>query len=114
MISFGALVSFSAINLSVIKYRVIDGGRRSGRALILFGVLPACGPALTAWPWTSLQVQSMVVGLSWLGSGAAYLLVITRELRTTPPAMELGDCARMEISERSKEPVDPAVTSARV
>jgi len=57
----------------------------------LFGALPGCGCVLTAWLWTSLQVQSMVVGLSWLAVGAVYLLIITRGLRRTPPAMELGD-----------------------
>jgi amino acid transporter len=91
MISFGALVAFSAVNLSVIKHHLVDQRLRTGRALLLFGLLPACGCALTAWLWTSLQVQSMVVGLSWLAAGAAYLLIITRGLRRTPPAMELGD-----------------------
>jgi amino acid transporter len=91
MISFGALVAFSAVNLSAIKHHVIDQRQRSGREILLYGVLPACGCALTAWLWTSLQQQSMVVGLSWLGAGALYLLIITRGLRRTPPAMELGE-----------------------
>ena len=91
MISFGALVAFSAVNLSVIKHHLVDQRRRTGHALLLYGVLPACGCALTAWLWTSLQAQSMIVGLAWLASGAVYLLIITRGLRRTPPAMELGD-----------------------
>jgi amino acid transporter len=91
MISFGALVAFSAVNLSVIKHHVIDEGQRGWQPLLLYGLLPACGCALTAWLWTSLQWQSMIVGLAWLGAGALYLLVITRGLRRTPPAMELGE-----------------------
>jgi len=91
MISFGALVAFSAVNLAVIKHHVIDQRQRSGRQLLLYGILPACGCALTAWLWTSLQRQSMVVGLSWLAVGVVYLLIITRGLRRTPPAMALGE-----------------------
>jgi amino acid transporter len=91
MISFGALVAFSAVNLSVIKHHVIDEGQRGRRPLLLYGLLPACGCALTAWLWSSLQWQSMIVGLAWLGAGTLYLLVITRGLRRTPPAMELGE-----------------------
>jgi amino acid transporter len=91
MISFGALVAFSAVNLSVIKHHVIDQRQRSGHQVLVYGVLPACGCALTAWLWTSLQRQSMVVGLSWLAAGAVYLLIITRGLRRTPPAMALGE-----------------------
>jgi amino acid transporter len=91
MISFGALVAFSAVNLSVIKHFVVDQGLRRGRPLLLYGLLPACGCALTAWLWTSLQWQSMRVGLIWLGTGAVYLLVITRGLRRNPPPLDLGN-----------------------
>jgi len=90
MISFGALVAFSAVNLSVIKHHVIDEGRRSPAALLLYGALPACGCLLTAWLWTSLQLQSMLVGLGWLGVGAVYLLINTRGLRRVPPGLDLG------------------------
>jgi hypothetical protein len=57
---------------------------------LLYGALPACGCLLTAWLWTSLQLQSMLVGLGWLGVGAVYLLINTRGLRRVPPGLDLG------------------------
>ena len=91
MISFGALVAFSVVNLCVIKHHVIDGRRRSGRDLLVFAALPLIGCLLTAWLWTSLQRQSLVVGLSWLAAGLVYLLFITRGLRRPPPPMYIAD-----------------------
>jgi hypothetical protein len=43
MISFGALAAFSFVNLSVIKAYLIDGNRRAGADLVLFGALPCWG-----------------------------------------------------------------------
>jgi len=91
MISFGALVAFSVVNLAVIKHFVIDQGQRSARALFVYGLLPLVGCLLTAWLWTSLQRESLVVGLGWLAAGTLYLLIITRGLRHTPPAMQFED-----------------------
>ena len=91
MISFGALVAFSVVNLCVIQHHVIDGRRRSLRDLLVFAALPLIGCLLTAWLWTSLQRQSLVVGLCWLAAGLAYLLFITRGLRRAPPPMYIAD-----------------------
>lgn len=91
MISFGALVAFSVVNAAVIKHHVVDGGERSARSLLLHGLLPLVGALLTAWLWTSLQRQSLVVGLCWLVAGAAWLLALTRGLRRTPPALGLSE-----------------------
>src|SRR5690606_19124588 len=43
VISFGALVAFSFVNLSVLKHYVIDERRRTARDVVLFGVLPTIG-----------------------------------------------------------------------
>jgi amino acid transporter len=91
MISFGALVAFSVVNLSVIKHHLIDRRQRAPRELFVHGLLPLVGSALTAWLWTSLQRQSLVVGLAWLAAGTLYLLVLTRGLRRGPPAIDLPE-----------------------
>jgi amino acid transporter len=91
MISFGALAAFSVVNLAVIKLHVVDRRERRVRDLLRYGLAPLVGCALTAWLWTSLQAQSLVVGLCWLAAGAAYLLVLTRGLRRMPPAIGVED-----------------------
>jgi amino acid transporter len=94
MISFGALVAFSVVNLAVIKHYLVDArppaaGRRPSRGAarhaFTYGVLPAIGCVLTGWLWTSLSRQSLMVGLEWLAAGTIYVAVITRGFRRALP-----------------------------
>ena len=89
LISFGALVAFSAVNLSVIKHYFIDLRERSGVALLRHLILPTIGFVLTAWLWTSLSGLTLVVGLCWLGVGLLWLLGVTRGFRRPTPVMEM-------------------------
>ena len=52
VVSFGALVAFSVVNLSVIKHYFIDEGEKQRRQQ---PVLPLIGFVLTVWLWTSLS-----------------------------------------------------------
>jgi len=49
LISFGALVGFSVVNLAVIKHYLIDEKARGARGVVHNLVLPAIGFALTVW-----------------------------------------------------------------
>lgn len=91
MISFGALVAFSFVNLSVIKHYVLDEGRRTPADLVKFGVLPAVGVLLSLWLWTSLSGLTFVVGLSWVGAGFVYLIGLTRMFTRRPPELRLSE-----------------------
>lgn len=91
MISFGALVAFSMVNLAVIKHYLVDGGRRSAGDLVRHGLVPAIGFGLTAWLWTSLSTLTFEVGLTWLAIGFAYLLVLTRGLTRQPPSIDASE-----------------------
>ena len=91
MISFGALVAFSAVNLAVIKHYLVDGARRSARDLVVYGLLPLVGCLLTAWLWTSLSRESLSMGLRWLGVGAAYLAILTRGFTRPPPDLSMSE-----------------------
>lgn len=91
MISFGALVAFSVVNLAVIKHYLIDQRRRTSRDWVIDGLLPLIGCVLTAWLWTSLSRESLTVGLQWLAFGAAYIAILTRGLTRTPPEMNLSE-----------------------
>lgn len=87
MISFGALIAFTFVNLSVIKLYIIDGKERSAKVLFTCLLLPAIGVALTIWLWTSLDASALKIGLTWLGIGLLYLIIITKGFRNKPPTI---------------------------
>lgn len=91
MISFGALVAFSFVNLSVIKHYVINEGRREPADLVKFGVIPGIGVVLTLWLWTSLSGTTFVVGLSWVAVGLIYLVGLTKFFTRRPPELWLDE-----------------------
>lgn len=91
MISFGALVAFSFVNLSVIKHYVIDQGQRSGADVLKYGVVPGIGVLLTLWLWTSLSGTTFAVGLSWVAVGFIYLAGLTRFFTRRPPELRLEE-----------------------
>lgn len=88
MISFGALVAFSAVNLAVFKHYFID---RHERSVLNNVVLPFIGVALTIWLWTSLSGLTLVIGLSWLAFGFIYLAARTQGFRRPTPVMDMKE-----------------------
>ncbi|TYL53393.1 APC family permease [Agromyces mariniharenae] len=91
MISFGALVAFSVVNLSVIKHYYVDRRERAGIQVLRNLVLPLIGFALTVWLWTSLSVETFIVGLSWLAIGVVLLAIVTRGFRRPTPMLDLKE-----------------------
>ncbi|GAT74707.1 amino acid permease-associated region [Microbacterium sp. HM58-2] len=91
MISFGALIAFSAVNLSVIKHYFIDRGERAGILLLRNLILPLIGFGLTMWLWTSLSGRTFIVGLSWLALGVVILAIVTRGFRRPTPKLDLKE-----------------------
>jgi len=91
VISFGALVAFSSVNLAAAKHYVIDQKRRSPKEILLYGVLPLAGMLFTLYLWTQLSPTTFVVGLIWLGVGLVYLLVHTRGFRRQPVELYLEE-----------------------
>jgi putrescine importer len=91
VISFGALVAFSFVNLAVIKHYIIDGGRRGARAILAFLVAPAIGFALTVWLWTSLSGTTWIAGVIWVIVGVAILAVFTKGFSRRPPVMDFTE-----------------------
>ncbi|WP_413616150.1 APC family permease [Halomonas cupida] len=91
MISFGALVAFSFVNLSVIKHYLLDEHLLQPRNLVRYGVMPGIGFLLTIWLWTSLSGYTFQVGLSWVAAGFLYLLYLTRMFKQDVPDLELKE-----------------------
>ena len=88
LVSFGALVAFSAVNLSVIKHYFFD---QNDKNVFNNLVLPVIGFALTVWLWTSLEGAAFIIGLVWLAIGFVWLLVVTRGFQRPTPVLEMKE-----------------------
>ncbi|MCW2554693.1 MAG: Putrescine importer PuuP [Mycobacterium sp.] len=88
IVSFGALVAFSAVNLTVIKHYFLDEGEKN---VLNNLVLPLIGFVLTAWLWTSLSWLTLEVGIIWLALGFVWLLVVTRGFQRPTPVLDLEE-----------------------
>lgn len=91
IISFGALAGFTLVNLSVIKSHYFDAGHREPRDLLKFLIMPAIGFAVTAWLWTSLPRDAILLGLVWTAVGIAQLAYVTGGFRRKPPEMDMQE-----------------------
>ncbi|CAN5780612.1 amino acid permease [soil metagenome] len=91
IVSFGALVAFSAVNLTVIKHYFLDKGDRGGAGVFNNLLLPLIGFVLTVWLWTSLSWLTLEVGLIWLAVGFAWLLFMTRGFQRPTPVLDLEE-----------------------
>ncbi|MDR0278379.1 MAG: APC family permease [Paucimonas sp.] len=79
LISFGALVAFSAVNMAVLRTHLL--GKAQDRNVLLHGLVPLVGLGLTLWLWTSLSSLTLSIGLGWFAIGVVYLLVLTGGFR---------------------------------
>lgn len=84
LISFGALFAFSVVNLAVPRIFLADRANRTATGILLYGLCPLIGFALTAWLWSSLSTLALTVGIGWLTAGGAYSV-----LRGNRPAAAL-------------------------
>ncbi|MGU3500656.1 APC family permease [Mycobacterium sp. C31M] len=88
VVSFGALVAFSAVNLTVIKHYFVDAGEKN---VLNNLVLPGIGFALTVWLWTSLSSTALMIGLIWLAAGVVWLAVVTHGFRRPTPVLDMKE-----------------------
>src|SRR4051812_31520874 len=88
IVSFGALVAFSAVNLTVIKHYFVDAGEKNVFNNI---ALPVVGFLLTVYLWFSLSGLTLVVGLIWLAVGFLWLLGVTRGFRRRTPVLDMEE-----------------------
>ncbi|MCP8971036.1 APC family permease [Ectobacillus ponti] len=88
LINFGALVAFSAVNLSVIAHYYIRRGRRSLSDTFRYLLLPLTGFIFVVFLWTSLEKASLWFGLSWTAIGIVYLLYVRKTKEITVPSFQ--------------------------
>lgn len=88
IISFGALAAFTVVNLAVIKKFFFDDRLRSRRDIVRYLIMPGIGFLLTIWLWTSLPSNALTIGVVWVLVGLAYLAILTKGFRVTPPRID--------------------------
>ncbi|MGV1033698.1 MAG: APC family permease [Microbacteriaceae bacterium] len=82
LISFGALIAFTFVNISVIAWYAVRKGRRhTFKDVVTFILFPIIGTALTVVLWVNLSPETLTQGTIWFAIGFVYLLVVSRGLR---------------------------------
>jgi putrescine importer len=104
-INFGAFTAFTLVNISVIVYFFRQ--RAQGTALnpVLYLVLPILGAIVTAYLLTQLDMNAVVLGLSWLAIGVFVLAIVTRGFRKLPPELTYEQAGVPEANPPVKEAV---------
>ena len=82
-INFGAFTAFTLVNLSVIAYFLRH--RADRLSPFRYVVIPLIGALIDVALLTQLDKDALILGLSWLGLGLVYLLVLTRGFTRQPP-----------------------------
>jgi putrescine importer len=88
-INFGAFTAFTLVNISVIAY--FARHRNDRLSPWRYILLPAVGAVIDIYLLTQLDSKALILGLSWLGLGIVYLLVLTRGLTREPPEMAISE-----------------------
>lgn len=87
-INFGALLAFTAVNLSVVILYFGKRKERSLKGIILYLIIPLIGAVLTTWLLFNLDAYSKILGAVWFGIGVVYLLFMTKGFRKKPPVLD--------------------------
>ncbi len=80
LISFGALFTFSVVNLAVMRIFLPQQEVLTLAALLRYGLCPLIGLILTGWLWLNLSPLALTVGSFWIAAGLLYSF-----LRLRPP-----------------------------
>ncbi|MDZ7640227.1 MAG: APC family permease [Bryobacterales bacterium] len=89
LVNFGAFVGFILVNLSVVRHYYLQEKRRGFRALFRYLIFPSLGAIVCAYVWSSLGVNSKILGFGWLTLGLIYLAVMTRGFRLPMKDIEI-------------------------
>lgn len=88
LISFGALVAFTFVNLSVIsQFYIREKLNKTFRDRFRYLVLPLLGALTVGAMWLSLEPSSFELGMIWAGCGLVYLLYLTRAFKRPVPQL---------------------------
>ncbi len=85
-INFGALIAFTAVNVSVIFHFFVRNRLRSSfNEYMRYLLMPLLGAGFTLWLWSHLELDAMILGGIWLACGLVYLAYMTKFFRQPLP-----------------------------
>jgi amino acid transporter len=91
LISFGAVVGFFMVNLSVVSHYYIRNRQRGGKKTLKYLILPCLGMITLIVVFINIENNAKILGFSWLGVGLIYLAIKTKGFKTLPPEMTLEE-----------------------
>lgn len=91
LISFGALLGFSFVNLCVIILFIFRKKERSAAAIITKFIVPAIALMSCLYLLYGISPMAKIVGISWLALGAVILAIKTKGFRVRPEGMDLNE-----------------------
>jgi putrescine importer len=81
-VSFGALISFAFVNISVIFHFYLKSKKRSIIETFLYLIFPLIGASFISWLLTLLNKETIIIGTGWIIIGVVYALVRARILKS--------------------------------
>lgn len=88
LVSFGCVIGFIMVNLSVFLHFYIRKGMRKGiRNKLRYLILPLLGALVLAFAFFFIGTTTKIIGGIWIGIGILYLAVKTKGFRELPPEM---------------------------
>jgi len=95
LVSFGAILGFIMVNISVISHFFI---RNKGESKNTFKhlIMPGIGAVILIIVFINLEMPAKILGSIWLAIGFVYLLVKTKGLKELPPEMNLDEDQELE------------------
>lgn len=91
LISFGAVVGFFMVNLSVVCHYYVKLKMRGGKNTFKYLVMPLLGMIALAAVFVNIDNSAKLLGCVWLALGVVYLAFKTRGFKTLPPEMTLEE-----------------------
>lgn len=91
LVSFGALISFALLNLTVIwKFFIQSKEKKSGKNIVRYFLCPMIGTLINCWILYNLGITSHVIGFLWILIGFLYLVYMTRGFKKPVPQFDMG------------------------
>ncbi|UTX52327.1 APC family permease [Leucobacter aridicollis] len=88
-INYGALIAFTAVNVSVIAWFAIKQKRyKTPKDFFSYVVMPGIGMILTGVLWANLHFDALVGGVAWTVLGLIYLVFLTKGFRKKVTAFD--------------------------
>ncbi|NLG03926.1 MAG: APC family permease [Clostridia bacterium] len=89
LVSYGALLGFISVNISVIILYYVKKKERGAKAILKWLIIPICGAVICLLIWLSLAFMAKIVGTIWMIIGLIYLAIQTKGFKKLPPELDL-------------------------